>query len=132
MREVKLPSGAVLRVNPAPFEEAKALYRAFLAEGRDVPFSAQTDIASVLKDLYCIGFSSPKVEECLDKCLGRCTYNSGKGNLKIDKDTFEQVECRVDYVPVCLEVFKENIGPFVKDLFAAYAEFSKVIGNSPQ
>jgi hypothetical protein len=130
MREVRLESGATLRVSPAPFDIAKSLYQALLAEMRSVPVNAQTDMVSIFKDIYCIGLSSKEVERYLWLCMERCQYNSGKGNLKIEPDTFEPVEARADFVQVCMEVAKENVGPFVKNLYAAYVQVSDVVENA--
>lgn len=122
MREVKLPSGAILKVNPGTFAQSKALYQAILEEGKGVLISNKTDMASVYKDLFCIGFSSQKIEACLWVCFSHCIYSSGKGDLKIDQDTFEPVTARDDYLTVCMEVAKENIHPFVKSLYAEYGQ----------
>ncbi len=120
MKEVKLPSGAILKITPSPFAEAKALYQSILREARVVEFTAATDMASVYKNLFCVGFSSPEIEKCLWACFKRCIYNSGKGDLKIDENTFEPIEARDDYMLVCVEVAKENILPFAKSLYAEY------------
>lgn len=126
-KEITLPSGAVLKLNPAPFEQAKNLYQAILEELKPVSISTSSDVAEVLKNLMCYGFSSKKVEQCLWECMKRCQYNNGKiQDLKVDKDIFNNVEVREDYVPICIEVVKENVGPFVKSL---YAEFSKNLGT---
>lgn len=120
MREVKLPSGAVLKVAASPFAVSKALYQALLKELRAVPVSSKTDMASLYKDLFCVGFSSPAIEACLWECFKRCTYDCGKGELKIDEQTFEPVKNRDDYMRVCAEVAQENILPFAKSLYAEY------------
>lgn len=124
MKEVNLPSGAILKITPSPFSIAKALFQALLKEIRDVEVSSKSDIASLYKDLFCIGFSAPEVEKCLWECLKRCTYNSGSGDLRIDEQTFEPLERRDDYLMVCMEVGKENLLPFMKSL---YAEFQRTI-----
>ncbi len=124
MREVKLPSGAVLKITPSPFADAKALYQALLREARGLEFSPKMEIQTLYKDLFCIGFSSPEIEASLWKCFERCIYNSGKGDLKIDKDTFEPITAREDYMSVCVEVAKENVLPFAKSL---YAEFQRAL-----
>lgn len=129
MREVKMPSGATLKVAPAPFAAAKALYQAVLEETKHVPIGSKTEMASVYKDLICIGFSSPKIEAALWECFKRCTYNGGKGDLKVDADTFEPVEARNDYLTACMEVAKENIHPFVKSLYAEYGPMFRTILN---
>ncbi len=116
MREVVLPSGAVLKVTPSPFAVSKALYQALLAELKSVPIDSKMDMAAVWKDLFCIGFSSPKIEACIWKCFERCLYS----DLKMDDQTFEPVERRDDYMKVCMEVVKENVLPFAKSLFAEF------------
>jgi len=123
MREVKLPSGATLQVTPSPFAEARALYQAILRELRFVEVGSKTEISSLYKDLFCIGFASAAVEACLWECFKRCTYDSGKGAFKIDNQTFEPIEARDDFMTVCIEVAKENVLPFGKSLFAVYQDF---------
>ncbi len=129
MKEVKLPSGAVLKLNPAPFADAKALYQAVLEEIKGISMFSATEMVSVYKDIFCAGFSSRKIEACLWECLKRCTYNnnSGSGDLKIDISTFEPVSAREDYTTVCMEVAKENINPFVKSLYAEYGQLFQTI-----
>lgn len=117
MREVKLPSGAILVLNPAPFADSKALYQAVLKEAKGVAFTTKVEMGNVYKDLFCAGFSSPEIEKCLWVCMPRCTYNK----LKITEDTFEPVSAREDFIIVCMEVAKENIHPFVKSLFAEWS-----------
>jgi hypothetical protein len=129
MKEVKLPSGAVLKVSPAPFKDAKALYQALLKEARGIEINSKTEMAEIYKNLFCTGFSSEEVERVLWVCLARCTYNSGKGDLKIDGDTFEPVEARDDYMQVCVEVAKENVLPFVKSLYAEYKRMLSMTEN---
>lgn len=120
MKEVKLPSGATLKIHPAPFKEAKALYMAILKEAKGIHIDSKTEMAEIYKNLFCTGFSSEDIERPLWVCLGRCQYDGGKGALKIDADTFEPLEARDDYMQVCMEVAKENILPFVKSLYAEY------------
>lgn len=124
MREVALPSGAVLRVAPSPFPIAKALYHAVLKEARGIDFAdGNKELPSVFLELFCAGFSSPEIDRALFECMKRCTYNhGGKGDLKIDADTFEPEHAREDYMTVCMEVAKENIGPFVKSLYAEFRQ----------
>lgn len=130
MRKVKLPSGAELTIQPAPFVDSKNLYQALLKELKEVKIDLKMEMANLYKELFCVGFSSPQIEACLWKCLERCTYDNGKlGPLKIDKDTFESIEAREDYMTVCTEVTKDNVSPFVKTLFADYAQFTQTIEN---
>lgn len=118
IREVTLPSGAVLKLNPAPFADARNLYQAVLEELKGSRFDPQQSIdVNFFKDMLCSMLSSKKVEAALEKCMQRATYDG----IKITKDTFEPVKARDDYLTVCFEVAKENVLPFMKSLYAQYA-----------
>lgn len=132
MKEIKLQSGAVLKITLSPFAESKALYQAILEEFKPIQISSTSDMAELFKNMVCVGFSSKKIDSCLETCFKRCTYDSGKGDLKIDKDTFEPEENREDYIQVVLCVVKENITPFLKSLFAEYQQFMLNIQSVPQ
>lgn len=131
MKEVKLPSGAVLKITLSPFKNAKALYQAILKEARGLDVGSKTEIATLYKELFCIGFSSEEIEKALWVCLDRCTYNNGKGDLRITEDTFEEVSARGDYMNVCMEVAKENVFPFVKSLYAEYQRILAMTEKDP-
>jgi hypothetical protein len=124
-RKVTLPSGAILKVVPAPFAESKALYQAILSEVKTVNIELSMELPALFKDVFCIGFSSPKIEAALQKCFTRCLYNE----QKISDDTFEPVAAREDYTTVCVEVTKENIGPFLKSLYAEFQTALKIAEN---
>lgn len=127
MREVKLPSGAVLKITPAPFAVSKALYQALLRELKGVTMGFEIT-QNVFKDLFCAGFSSSEVETCLWECLKRCLYN----DLKIDDQTFEPVERREDYLKVCVEVTRDNVFPFAKVLYAEYLNALTTTASTPK
>lgn len=117
-KEITLPSGAILKVNLAPFPDSKALYQAILEELRTVSVNDEDEIGiNLIKDLFCTGFSSKKVDTALSKCVARCLY---KGE-KITNESFEPAEARQDYMKVLIEVTKENILPFVKSLSAEFS-----------
>lgn len=132
MKEIKLPSGAVLKISPSPFATAKALYQSFLREVRGLKINSKMEMSEIYKDLFCIGFSSPEVEKALWECMARCTYNGGRGDLKIDADTFEPIAAREDYLQVCTEVAKENLMPFTKDLYAEFRRLLAILEDVPQ
>lgn len=131
MKECKLPSGATLKITPSPFAISKSLYQAILKEAKGIAVGSGTEMASLYKELFCIGFSSPEIEKALWECFKRCTYNGGNGDLRIDESTFEPVEARADYMTVCMEVAKENVGPFVNSLFAEYQRILATTGENP-
>jgi hypothetical protein len=117
IRTVKLPSGAELTVQPAPFADSKALYQAALDELKAMKLDPSDEVGvNLYKDLFCIGFSSKKIELALNECLKRCLYNGSK----ITAETWEPVEARQDYWQTCIEVAKENIDPFAKSLLSEY------------
>jgi hypothetical protein len=121
MKSVTLPSGKKIEVALAPFVEGKRLYQAVASELIRVDIDSDGDVSNVLKNVLLLMVSSPKVEEALEPCLRRCTYD-GK---KLSADTFEPPEARADYVDFCTEVAKENLLPFTKSL---YAQFSGLQG----
>lgn len=130
-REVQCPSGAILKVRPARFADSKKLYQVLLAEIRRVEIRVENmEMGNLMKDLFCIGFSSPHIEEAMQKCFEVCLYNNGQGDRKIDKDTFEPVEARQDYIMVCVEVARDNIDPFTKSLFAQFSQFTSTKAKS--
>ncbi len=127
-REVKLPSGAVLTINPSSFADARALYQAFLAEMKAIKLDLENlEMVDLYKELFCVGFSSPKIEACLWECFKRCTYDRGGAPMKIDGNTFDEVAARRDYMQVCIEVAKENIDPFVSGLSASLRSAGQMI-----
>jgi len=125
MREFKLPSGSTLKVGLAPFEVSRSLYQAFLEEVKGIQISSATQLASIYKDIFCIGFSSKKIETILWECFKQCLIN----DLRIDAKTFEPEVARSDYMTVCMNVAKENINPFVKSLYAEYSQFLSTMLN---
>lgn len=132
MKEVTLPSGAILKITLAPFADSKALYQAFMREAKGVKLSTTDEVANVLKDLICVALSSSEIESRIWDCLKRCTLNTGAGDLKIESATFEPAERRDDYWGVCIEVAKENILPFGKSLYAEYLPiFQKMVKDPP-
>jgi hypothetical protein len=122
-REIEMPSGAKLKVWPAPFSDAKALYTAVLEEGKAIEIDRQKSVENLLKTLLLTIGSSKKVDSALEKCLEKCLYN----DLKFDKNTFEPVEARADYIYVCLEAGKENLGPFASGLYGVWNHLLSMI-----
>lgn len=117
MAEMGLPSGAKLKIQPAPFAESKALFQAILEEMASLKLDMEAEIdGNFLKDLFCVGLSSKKIDAALAPCVRRCLYNG----QKITDDLFEDEKARGDYIDVIYEVAKENVLPFTKSLYAQY------------
>lgn len=125
MIEIKLPTGATLKITPAPFADAKALLQAMLAELKTVKVSAGEELGEMVKNMLATGLSSPAIDKALEACMARCTYNGHR----IVSDTFEPEKAREDYLAVCMEVAKANIQPFMKSLYARFAEFIQIAGK---
>lgn len=119
-KEFELPSGALLKIQLAPFADSKALYQAVLEEMKDIQLNSSDELFNLFKDAACAGFSSKKIEAALEVCFKRCLYN----DLKIDRNTFEPEEARQDFVHVCIYVAQENIMPFLKSLSAQFQQLS--------
>lgn len=114
-RKLTLPSGAELTITLASFARAKALQQAVLKEcGAQIRIGDRFTMINSLKDFACIALSSPAVGACLDECLKSCLYNA----TKISDATFEPADARQDHPVVLYEVMQDNIGPFMKSLFA--------------
>ena len=111
--DLTLPSGSTLKITLAPFAQSKALYQAVLEELKALHLDPNAEVdVNLFKDIFCAGFASKKVEIALEECMKRVLYNG----TKILPDTFEPVAAREDYLPVCLEVARANVAPFLKHL----------------
>lgn len=134
MKEVTLPTGAVLKIQLAPFAEAKALYKAVLRELKELKLEFSGDskrqLESYIMEGFCGLLSSDEVEASVHQCMGRCLYN-GQRIAKVD-ETFESAEAREDYSKAIIEVAKENLTPFSKALFAEFKGVAATIGATRQ
>lgn len=118
-KEIDLPSGAKLQITLCDFETSKNLYEQFLIEIKDIKWDSNAEMdVNFFKDIFCASMSSKRIQSALKVCMEKALYNK----KKIEPETFEPVEAREDYYPVCYEVAKENILPFTKSLYAKYAQ----------
>lgn len=112
-RELTLPSGKTLLIQPADFKTAKDLYKAFAEEFLKLDINEDTDVKwGVIKNLVCSALASDKIEKCLWECFKTVTIDK----LKIDQQTFEPVDARDDWFTVCMEVARDNVLPFTRSL----------------
>lgn len=123
MRDVIMPSGAVLRVNAAPFKDSKLLWQEVLAEFKGVPFNSEIQISEIIKDLACTIFASKKIELALWNCAKRSLYN----DAHVQEEIFEDAKARDDFMAVCTELLMENISPFLKGLYAQSGAIIKAV-----
>ena len=131
MKEIKMPSGAILKIGLAPFSDSKALYQAILEELKLTELSFKIEVSSMFKNIACVAFSSKKIESCVETCFKRCLYDCGKGELKIDSQTFEPIENRKDYITAYTAVIEENITPFLNGLYAEFLRFMSRLPSVP-
>lgn len=126
-KSVLLPSGAELKIDVAPFVDSKNLYQVIAEEMKSLKIVGADEVDyNFLKDVFFTAVSSKKIEAALEACMKRATY---KG-LKIDKDTFEPVEARQDYLEACFEIMVENVSPFTIALMQKYAHLIEMIKKS--
>lgn len=109
LREVTLPTGAVLKINDAPFKDAHALYQAVLKMLVFAEVPEGKEKRDVIKDYLPLTLASPEVHQAVMKCFERATYNE----KKITDATFEPIEARKDFVQACIEVQIQNLDPFL-------------------
>ncbi len=120
MREITLPSGAIAKIDAAPWDDAIALKAAIARElsGADLSAlkfdpNAEVDVGQFAKLALLVDSSKP-VMDAIFKCLARCTYDG----QRITKETFERVEARKDFYDVAFACLQENIGPFFENLLS--------------
>lgn len=121
MPEIKVPSGAKVVINAAPFIDAEDLKDSILQEvsrrGLDLRLNLEKgkdqdiDFGGLISAALAV-VASKEVRKALNKCLIRCTYNGEK----ITEATFEPVDRRKDYHDIQIACVKENVGPFFDGL----------------
>lgn len=121
-KEFTTASGARVKMAIAPFQDGMALKNAILSEVartgididlKDMNLKADIDVSKLMR-IWATVDSSQAVNDCLMRCLARCTYNGERVTLA----TFEDEKAREDYYEVVLEGLKVNLSPFFKGLFA--------------
>lgn len=121
----ELPSGAYLDVTPLSYEQAWDVAQSLLREiqkldidlrGVKIDEFLATDIVA-FKGPICGILGSPVVQNAVKLCFTRCCYNQ----VKIDKDTFEDVDKRGDFLFCAFYALRENVLPF----FGSLASFLK-------
>ncbi len=125
---ITLPSGAELKITLSPFDVANELLQVVTKEAKGLQLDPYTEMdTNLIKDALCLAISSKEIERCLWKCMERATYNGHK----ITKATFEAEEARGDYLDVMMEVGRANLLPFLKNLYAKYAQALEKLQKGP-
>ena len=119
--ESKLPSGAVLNVTVAPFEDAKAFEAEVLKAVGGHSALADKELAVVV---IAIAASAP-VAAAFFKCAARAVYKvdgTDETAHKVDKSLFDDPvigdKARADYYDIFVKVAEANIKLFIQALFS--------------
>jgi len=132
MIEAKMPSGAILKITPAPFEDAKALCEAFFEELKAMKLDPYVDVdVNFYKDIVMAAMSSKRFEKALQKCMERAIYGDDQLLAKELPKIFEPIDNRQDYYFACYEVAQVNITPFMKGLYAEWSRVLAMLQKSP-
>lgn len=126
MKEVNLPSGSILRIHEASFEEALELNDVFLEELRSVNFSFKNEISSMITAAVLAVAPSKKFRASLFKCMERCIYEGATMNKEFWKS--DKIK-REDFYSVCHSVGEENLRPFGNDLYSLYVSIASKLAN---
>lgn len=130
MKEIKLPSGNIIRFHEAGFEEQQPLILAIIGKikGIQIDFDNEFDI-NFVKDILSSIISDPEINNLLWPCLGRCLLNG----QNVTKELFNNnPEYKQDYLPCLLEVGIENISPFLSSLPAVLSSITEKIEKLAQ
>ena len=126
MVEFVAASGAKIKINVAPWADAKLLKKAIQKE---VNFdTADINQKWFIEQIFKID-GSDVFEAALWACLRHCSYTP-KGSpdaevLRIDQTMMDRPELRQDYVEIVTACVKENLGPLVESLLLKFAELEK-------
>jgi hypothetical protein len=126
MVEFVAASGAKIKINVAPWADAKMLKKAIQKE---VDFNT-SDINQkwFIEQIFKID-GSDVFEAALWACLRHCSYTP-KGSpdaevLRIDQSMMDNANMRQDYAEIVSACVKENLGPLVESLLSKFAELEK-------
>lgn len=126
MTDFKSSSGATIKINIAPWADAKLLKKAVQKE---VDFNT-SDLSQkwFIEQIFKID-GSDAFESALWACLRHCTYTpSGSPPeevIRISPDLMNKPDMRKDYVEIVIACVKENLAPLVESLLSKFAELEK-------
>ena len=129
--KITLPSGAILDITLMPFEAAWDVCQLVTKEIEKLAIDPsvlsifskdeKTDVTIAelfnLKGPICSILANPILVEAAKICFVKCTYD----DIRIDKHTFEKVECRGDFIPAVYFVLKSNLSPFFGSLLLFFS-----------
>lgn len=127
MAETKtLPSGAILEMTMAPFEDGHRLLKAVSKEIENTKISSSMQDFDAIKSLMMRAIYSDEIARALTPCMERCKYNKKPVNKELFSDETisddEKVLRRGDYLPVIKEVMLYNLAPFFNSLGSLFKD----------
>jgi hypothetical protein len=126
METKTLPSGAILEMTMAPFEDGHKLLKAVSREIESTKITTGMQDLEAIKNLMMRAIYSEEIERALIPCLARCKYNKQLVNTKLFSDETitdeEKIRRRGDYLPVVKEVLMYNLTPFFISLGSLFKD----------
>jgi hypothetical protein len=121
MKEIKVPSGAEVKLAYGGFQASmnlkRAISEAVTSQGDLLKGLDEDSNISEMIPLVLAADSSERVHDCIFECLKKSTYNKEK----ITKNTFDENEDMIqDYYPIVIACIKRNLSPFFPSLFSKF------------
>ena len=130
MTEIPLPSGANLKITPAPFKDSRALLQVVMRKVQEINVPDGAAKLTILRKILASSLSSPEVDTCIWVCFKRCLVNDGVSDAVITEQYFE--DHREDYMLACIEVELVNILPFLNGLSSELKTQDAVKESTPK
>lgn len=122
-RKHKLPSGAELSITTATFERALELFKAYSEELGKLKFSEDMSTLALEKNMFATLIDSNRIENALKECMKSVRIDG----LEVTQEYFKDPERWADYVEVCLEVARDNVNPFMKNLSVRFPVAAEIL-----
>lgn len=131
--EKTLPSGAILEMTMAPFEDGHRLLKAVSREIESTKLASNMQDIDAIKNLMMRAIYSEEIDRALTPCMARCKYNKQPVNKNLFADETiteeEKIKRRGDYLPILKEVLLYNLTPFFSSLGSLLKDLMTAIPN---
>lgn len=129
-KEFTMPSGAVLLVCAAPFEDADALKNAIIksAEGLKITpeildldmgkLQSDPDALTQLMGTLVNAATSKDIKDAVFRCAAKASYEKRRVDTSLFDDPEIGEKAREDYYSICLRIAEVNVLPFFKKVFS--------------
>lgn len=129
-----LPSGALLEMTMAPFEDGHRLLKAVSREIENTKISAGMQDLDAIKNLMMRAIYSDEIDRALVPCMARCKYDKKPVNRSLFSDETimeeEKIKRMGDYLPVVKEVLMFNLQPFFSSLGSLFKDIASQLPAS--